>query len=401
MAEAGVGHQGVTRGASFFNGMEGHPVYRIPAIVSLNRTLFAFAEARAVGHDAGHIDIGMKESRDGGRSWTSLRIVAGEPGKSSPTTYGNPTPIADEDNGALHLIYCVNNTWVFHVVSLNMGQNWTKPKNITAMVKKPSWAWYATGPGHGLKMRGGRLLVPYNSFPTHSRAMMEAEQTNCAGVAECAAYRPPGNVTVRFTVWNAEDLSDPPVTGRLVGMRAPPELAWAGDRSGVFYSDDGGATWALGGQVLDYPGSSEAALVEVEKMGEPELLMSFRVETVGGCRKMVRSADGGAGFQPHFQPQPCIPDPVCHGSLLSLGNGEVLLASGPGSTVARTNLQIHQSTDRGFTFALLREINDGKAAYSDLVEVNKTARGWLVGVLYEDGGGLSFTTFEVVRPLLL
>ncbi|MCZ9339078.1 glycoside hydrolase, partial [Streptomyces sp. TRM76130] len=29
-------------------------------------------------------------------------------------------------------------------------------------VKRPEWRWYATGPGHALRLRAGRVVVPAN-----------------------------------------------------------------------------------------------------------------------------------------------------------------------------------------------------------------------------------------------
>ena len=31
---------------------------------------------------------------------------------------------------------------------------------LAAQTKDPSWTWYATGPGHGIQLASGRLVVP-------------------------------------------------------------------------------------------------------------------------------------------------------------------------------------------------------------------------------------------------
>ena len=40
------------------------------------------------------------------------------------------------------------------------GATWAKPIEITMGVKRPNWTWYATGPGVGIQMKSGRLVVP-------------------------------------------------------------------------------------------------------------------------------------------------------------------------------------------------------------------------------------------------
>merc|ERR1740138_838851 len=89
------------------------------------------------------------------------------------------------------------------------------------------------------------------------------------------------------------------------GTTELPLYVWAGDRSGVFYSDDGGDTWQLGGMVNSRIGASECQVAETDE----GLFISFRVEDKdSGCRKMAFSRDGGQSFEDFFEPQ------VGHGS---------------------------------------------------------------------------------------
>jgi len=44
--------------------------------------------------------------------------------------------------------------------SVDDGATRTKPVEITGAVKPPDWGWYATGPGVGIQLKSGRLLVP-------------------------------------------------------------------------------------------------------------------------------------------------------------------------------------------------------------------------------------------------
>ena len=40
------------------------------------------------------------------------------------------------------------------------GLTWSEPEEITESVKEPSWSYLGTGPGHGIQLGSGRLLIP-------------------------------------------------------------------------------------------------------------------------------------------------------------------------------------------------------------------------------------------------
>ena len=60
----------------FHSNEAGYDFFRIPAIVQLsNNNLIAFAEGRVKGSgDFGNIDIVYKISRDGGLTWSSIKL---------------------------------------------------------------------------------------------------------------------------------------------------------------------------------------------------------------------------------------------------------------------------------------------------------------------------------------
>jgi sialidase-1 len=156
----------------FVSGHEGYHTFRIPAlVVAPGGVLLAFAEGRRHGRgDAGEIDLVLKRSTDGGATWSPIQIIASERGM----TCGNPCPVVDTDTGVIWLPFCKNladggetlicqgkaprTVWLTH--SVDGGVTWARPVEITAAVKQPDWTWYATGPGHGIQLRSGRLVVP-------------------------------------------------------------------------------------------------------------------------------------------------------------------------------------------------------------------------------------------------
>jgi len=180
--------------AVFASGEDGYASYRIPAIVR-NRTgeLIAFAEGR-VAHagDFGNVDIVYKISRDGGRTWSALRVAVDYDSLQA----GNAAPVADlldprYPNGRIFLFYNTGNNHehevragkglrqAWYITSTDGAKTWSAPVNITAQVHRPNqpashpaytfpedWRAYANTPGHAMQFDSGpykgRLYVPAN-----------------------------------------------------------------------------------------------------------------------------------------------------------------------------------------------------------------------------------------------
>jgi sialidase-1 len=162
----------------YVSGQDGYHTYRIPAIIrAKNGTLLAFAEGRKTGGgDAGNIDLLLKRSTDGGRTWGPQQVIWDD----GDNTCGNPCPVLDEKTGTIWLLLTHNlgtdrerdidagtskgtrTVWIAH--SKDHGATWTKPIDITGSTKRPEWRWYATGPGVGIQIKhgphAGRLVVP-------------------------------------------------------------------------------------------------------------------------------------------------------------------------------------------------------------------------------------------------
>jgi sialidase-1 len=151
--------------------------YRIPGIVvTRSGAILAYAEARRSDRsDWGPTDLILRRSIDRGVSWSEPVVVGAMPGPFSKNpaavaknlgagvTYNNPVAIADR-NGAVHFLFCVEYMRVFYTRSDDDGLSFRTPVEVTAAVaplrRVLPWMVVATGPGHGIQLKNGRLLVP-------------------------------------------------------------------------------------------------------------------------------------------------------------------------------------------------------------------------------------------------
>src|SRR5882724_8559846 len=77
----------------FRAGEGGYNTYRIPALIASSRgTLLAFCEGRRnSGADTGDIDVLLRRSFDGGKTWAAVQKIA----DMGEDTVGNPTPVIE------------------------------------------------------------------------------------------------------------------------------------------------------------------------------------------------------------------------------------------------------------------------------------------------------------------
>ncbi|XP_072165661.1 sialidase-2-like [Diadema setosum] len=165
----------------FKAGMKPYNSSRIPALVYHKDTFLAFCEARKdTHHDIGNIHIVLRRGKrtDWNVEWGELQIVASKTGFRAM----NPVPIVDKTLDAIILVFTLIPAWVgqWKLVregiynqqlmvtrSFDCGETWTIPTDITSSTlgqMRPSPALYAPGPGHGIQMASGRLIVPGNYF---------------------------------------------------------------------------------------------------------------------------------------------------------------------------------------------------------------------------------------------
>jgi len=155
----------------FEGGTEGYACYRVCTMVNTHEeTLLAFCEGRLNScDDEGDIDLVMKRSTDGGKTWGTLQVLEND--GANPCK--NPCPVV-LPSGRILLVWCWNKSIpsekdrttreVYVTYSDDDGVTWAKSRNITSMVYRDNWGWYGTGPSHGivkeLEPHKGRVIIP-------------------------------------------------------------------------------------------------------------------------------------------------------------------------------------------------------------------------------------------------
>lgn len=324
----------------------GYKMYRIPGcVVTKAGTALAYCEARKTGSDWATIDLLLKRSADGGKTWSEAQKIADVPGPKErnpvalakklggkdDVTYNNPVMIADR-SGAVHFVFCLEYMRCFYARSDDDGKTWSKPIEITAPAfgpfkKELDWKAIATGPGHGIQLKSGRLVVP----------VWVSLGTGGSGHGDSV--------------------------------------------SATIYSDDGGKTWSAGAVAIpntaEWNSPNECAVAELP---DGTVMMNARSPSKANRRLVTVSPDGASKWsKPTFDD--ALVEPICMGSLLAVpGPKPRLLFSNPdnleksgakappaaGSGRDRKNVTVRTSDDSGKTWGAKTVVESGPSAYSDL-----------------------------------
>lgn len=333
----------------FVSGQDGYRMYRIPAIETApDGSLLAFAEARKYGaSDPGYgkqdIDLVLKRSIDGGRTWSAMRLIE-DPGEL--WSAANPATVVDRQTGRVWLLYLrskperstatsragTDDMQTLARWSADHGVTWSEPIDLSRVARDyndPQWQASVIGPGGAIQTRTGRLVAP---------------------------------------VWKVKPYG-----------------------SLAIFSDDHGRTWQRGQLMPGTTGGDEDQLVE---LSDGRLRLDIR-QNRGPRRQATISSDGGRTWS---APRPAEPvTPVCCAierlTLKSAGDDrDRILWTGPKGP-GRQTLVARVSYDEGDTFPCERLISEEPAAYSDLTVLKDKT----VGMLWERGDYrfLTFTRLNV------
>ncbi|MDA9764667.1 glycoside hydrolase [Opitutales bacterium] len=316
---------------------DGYSIYRIPGIVvTAKGTVLAYCEARKFRPaDRGEIEIHLRRSTDGGRTFSPAMQVAHtgprlprnphmpeskrskDMGGPEEQTVNNPVAIAGND-GWVHMVYCVEYYRAFHMVSKDDGVSWSDPVEITYALDTfrgdLDWQAIASGPGHAIQLENGRLVVPF---------------------------------------WMASYDEDAPLR----------------KATGVIYSDDNGAFWS-GGEIA-IPGGGEPNLAQ---LADGRVLLTSRNSHERNRRLVSYSEDGATNWSTPQLVEDLL-EPGCMAGITAHPGtdevpGHVLLFSNPHTTKrkhsARHDVTIKLSHDGGLTWPVQKKLENGPSAYSDL-----------------------------------
>ncbi|XP_067394768.1 sialidase-4 [Emydura macquarii macquarii] len=260
--------------------------YRVPALLYIPcvAKLLAFAEERLSIDDA---QANLLVLRQGAFyrnyvEWEDMRALDTATLKHHRSM--NPCPVYDEFTGIVFLFFIAvlgktpeayqiitgqNAARLCYVSSSDQGQSWSKATDVTQTVIGRSiadWATFALGPGHGIQLKSGRLLLPAYAYHIDCK--------ECFG-----------------------------------------KLCKTTPHSFTFYSDDHGQSWRFGECIPSLP-SVECQMVSVdEEDGSNVLYCNARSPL--GFRVQALSMDDGAVFHYGQLVQKLVEPPHgCHGSVI-------------------------------------------------------------------------------------
>ena len=353
--------------------------FRIPALVTSHAgTLIAAYDVRydSSADLQGDIDVGVKRSRDGGKTWSDL-IVAMDMGTygyedavagGSMTAkeaqqnngIGDPCLLVDENTGRLFCFavwahghysdsdkrclawsgtgFDINGTpQLMMVTSDDDGLTWSDPVNLTPQIKQDAWRMTFQGPGRGITMKDDTLVIPIQHQEGDSKSMHNLYPLN----------------------------------------------------SGIAYSKDNGATW----QAHNYAHAvtSESCVAEIEP---GVLMLSMRDETDSQYRRVFTTTDLGQSWTAHSTNGKVYEQSACEASLLhvdaadnALGKDLLLMSNPQGTSGWRDHITIQASLDKGQTWTHKLLVDGGASlGYSCLTMIDENT----VGILYESSRGSIF-----------
>ncbi len=330
-----------TRGENGWVDFRVHAVDTTPA-----GTILAFSEARVgASADDGPKDLVLRRSVDGCRTWEPTTYLERHDGGG----WANPTPVVDRRTGRITVCYAWNDrgrsSRVFRRTSTDDGISWSDPAELTHLfAENPhAWTFHLPGPGRGIQLADGRLLVE---------------------------------------VWHRRSIEVP--------------AAERGYTASVIASDDGGRSWIWGGVVPDHAGLglNEA---RIAPLATGEVIMNSRL--AGGpsntSRAVARSRDGGRTFAAAVVETNIAPHAGVTSGLaarVDRSGVERIVYSGPVTGTERRTMYARISYDGAKSWSWGRIVDDTRAGYSDLVWLDD---GTLL-LLYSRLGGSGAETLEVV-----
>lgn len=318
--------------------------HRIPGMIVTDKgTLLIYCEARTHGNDWALMDVMLIRSEDGGKTFGEEMLLA--EGNAEHPTVNNPVMVQDK-NGRIHFLYLedyrVEGGKAYRRYSDDDGKTWSEKIDITAATDPDFSNAFAFGPGHGILMADGTLMVPTWTVPKHYHTPIRAHNPSVVS---------------------------------------------------AFYSKDNGESWQLGERLYSTPmvvspGETEACLTS-----DGGVYMTIRHK--GGYRAATYSANGYDGWS-ELTPDEGLLDPMCFGAALAYHDDKhphILLVANCEDREERKNVVIKGSLDNGKTWKYRKLIDSEVGGY---VELGFDARSGTIYLLYERfyGEAMRLATFN-------
>jgi sialidase-1 len=349
-------------------GDDGSKAYRIPGLATTTQgTLLAVFDIRYDGSGdlPANIDVGLMRSTDEGDSWSAMQRILdfdSRVANSLGNGVGDPTIVVDRVTGTVFVAALWsqgNRGWkgsgpgmspeetgqLVITKSTDDGLTWSAPINITHQVKEPAWRLCFNGPGAGIQLQDGTLVIP-------------------------AQYR----------------------------------QADGTPHSCFIYSRDHGDSWLISPPAI--PGDNPTSESQIAELDDGSLLLTLRDESRSGQRLWARwswheSAEKSTQLSTQLptdtataaagewsEPWRVVTDPTCMASLIKHPNGK-LLFSNPNHPTKRVAMTIRRSDDGGKSWSAGRLLADGECMYSCMTILPSGK----IGILYEVDDTLTFAKF--------
>ncbi|XP_038818067.1 sialidase-4 [Salvelinus namaycush] len=240
--------------------------YRVPALLylSMSNSFLAFCEERLSPSDAqAHLLVMRKGTFYRNYvEWEDMSVLG--TAQLAGHRSMNPCPLYDEFTGTLFLFFIAvlghtsesyqlvtgkNVTRLCFISSNDQGNTWSPATDLTKRVIGDTikdWATFALGPGHGIQLKSGRLLVPAYAYHIDCK--------ECFG-----------------------------------------QMCLTTPHAFCFHSDTHGRTWRFG-EAVPGPESVECQMVSVDQEDGTNVLYC-NARSPLGCRVQALSLDDGAVFQ--------------------------------------------------------------------------------------------------------
>ncbi|MGW6282858.1 golvesin C-terminal-like domain-containing protein [Kribbella sp. NPDC055071] len=310
--------------------------YFVYGLIALpNDTIIACTEGRHEVCDAGPHDLLIRRSKDKGKTWLPTQAVETSVGEES---WSNPTFVVDKTTREVFLFYnlcarlpgntsCSSDTGILHYrSSKDGGATWGERHRLDGMFDSfPfNWQMHGPGPGHGIQLQSGRLLL---------------------------------------TVSHRTIISGVPAEQRNYG-------------ASTIYSDDHGRTWNVGGEVPMGTGLQTVGESRLLQREDGSILMNSRPGSGNDWpRDFAISNDDGLTWSRAVMEFSAGLFNGCDAGFLRYTGGpdshdvNRVLFSRPDAPM-RWNLTVSLSYDEGKSFRYSRSISQLRGYYSDLARLS-------------------------------